>query len=128
MLTFQFIPYYEIENLPSENRITKLLDAVKNDKIVLLEGKLRSEEEAELIKRTMEQITEEFTGIELSVIKNSKSDDKFTKKIKSAMLNVLLGDRSGLTIIGPANIVKEIKQEPDKIQLYTNEKLKTKRK
>jgi len=27
-----------------------------------------------------------------------------------------------LTIIGPASIVKEIKKDPDKIQLLTNEK------
>jgi len=32
---------------------------------------------------------------------------------------LLLGNRSGLTIIGPANVVKEIKQDPDKIQLFT---------
>ena len=40
-------------------------------------------------------------------------------KLKARMVNFLLGNRSGLTIIGPANVVKEIKQDPDKIQLLT---------
>ncbi len=34
---------------------------------------------------------------------------------------MVLGDRQGMTIIGPANVVKEIKQDPDKIQLFTKE-------
>jgi hypothetical protein len=32
---------------------------------------------------------------------------------------MVLGDRRGMTIIGPANVVQEIKQDPDKIQLFT---------
>ena len=34
---------------------------------------------------------------------------------------MMLGDRQGLTIIGPATIVSEIKKNPDKIELYTKE-------
>ena len=44
------------------------------------------------------------------------------KKLKENLLNVLLGDRVGLTIIGPATLVKEIKQDPNKIQLMLQEK------
>ena len=44
MLTLQFVPYGEIENLSSKNRIEKLLDIVKQDKIVLLQGRLKPEE------------------------------------------------------------------------------------
>ena len=34
---------------------------------------------------------------------------------------MLLGDRQGLTVIGPATIVKEIKKDPNKIELLTKE-------
>jgi len=34
-------------------------------------------------------------------------------------INLLLGDRNGITIIGPASIVKEIKKDPNKIELLT---------
>ena len=41
---------------------------------------------------------------------------------------MLLGNRQGLTIIGPASIVKEIKQDPDKIQLLTKDVRRRKKK
>lgn len=121
MLTLQFIPYNEIEDLDSNKRIAKLLKAVKANKIVLMEGRLKSHEEAELIRRTMEEIDEDFKGIELSVVNTANMSSRFFKKIKALLVNMLLGDRHGLTIIGPAKIIKEIKQDPDKIQLLTKE-------
>ncbi len=124
MLTLQFIPHAEIEGLSSEKRINKLIKAAKSEKIVLLEGRLEAEEEAELIRKTMEQITDKFSGIELSVVRSSSLDKSFLKKVKSKLADFLLGNRYGFTIIGPANIVKEIKQDPGKIQLYTQDKKK----
>lgn len=123
MLTLQFIPRFEIEGLSSEKRINKLLRSVKQNKIVLLEGKLKSEEEAELIRRTMEEISEEFTGIELSVIRDGEIPGLF-QRVKNKFMKLLLGDRFGFTIIGPAKIVQEIKQDPDKIQLMISENTK----
>ncbi|MFH1668863.1 MAG: DUF2073 domain-containing protein [Candidatus Woesearchaeota archaeon] len=127
-LTLQFIPYIEIEGLSSIGRIRKLLNAVKEDKIVLLEGRLRKEEETELIKTTMEEINSEFKGIELAVIYPESHNMAFFRKAKQQFINVLLGDRQGLTIVGPASVVKEIKKDPNKIQLFTTDaKIKSKR-
>jgi hypothetical protein len=120
-LTLQFIPYAEIENLSSLGRIRKLLNAVKEDKIVLLEGRLKKEEETELIKTTMEEINSEFKGIELSVVYPAVQNDALFKKFKQQFINIMLGDRQGLTIIGPASVVKEIKKDPNKIQLFTTD-------
>jgi hypothetical protein len=36
------------------------------------------------------------------------------------MAKLLLGNREGVTIIGPASIVKEIKRDPNKVELLTN--------
>ncbi len=130
MLTLEFIPYREIEHLSSIGRIKKLLSIAKQNKIVLLEGRLRREEETELIKTTMEEIDEEFTGIELAVINPVNETDDLLKKIKTNLVNMLAGQRLGLTIIGPASVVTEIKKDPSKIQLLTREvnKLKLKKK
>lgn len=121
MLTLQFIPYQEIEDLPSQQRVDKLLQLVKNDRILVLEGRLKSEEEAELIKQTMESIDQKFTGIELSVIYPEQKGASLHKRLKQLLVNIVLGDRRGLTIVGPANVVKEIKQDPEKIQLFTKD-------
>jgi hypothetical protein len=120
-LTLEFIPYTEIENLSSLGRIRKILNTVKDSKIVLLEGRLKREEEAELIKTTMEEINSEFKGIELAVIYPGTQNLDFFKKMRVQFFNALLGDRQGLTIVGPASIVKEIKKDPNKIQLLTLE-------
>lgn len=127
MLTLQFIPYHELEGLNSEKRIAKVLKSVKANKIVLLEGRLRPEEEAELIQKTMSEINDQFKGIELSAINNTALQEGFLKKLKVKLVNLLLGNRQGLTIIGPAKIVKEIKQDPNKIQLFTEDLSKNKR-
>lgn len=120
-LTLQFIPYVEIESLSSLGRIRKLLNAVKEGKIVLLEGRLKKEEETELIKTTMEEINSDFKGIELAVIYPESQNADFFRKVKQNFINMLLGDRQGLTIVGPASIVKEIKKDPNKIQLFTSD-------
>ncbi len=119
MLTLQFVPYGDIEHLDSQGRITKLLDIVRDDKIVLMQGRLRPEEETLLIQRTMEQIADEFKGVEICTIFPQEKDLQFLKRIKKEMIKAILGNRDGITIIGPANIVKEIKRDINKIELFT---------
>ncbi len=121
MVTFQFIPYYEIESLGSAKRVNKILNIVKNNKIVIMEGKLSKQEEADLIEITMEEIKPSFTGIELSVINPEKDKLDGLQKIKHSLVNMLMGDRQGLTIIGPASVVKKIVNNPQKIELFTQE-------
>ena len=62
MVTLQFIPYTEIEELSSIGRIRKLLNIAKQNKIVLLQGRLKKDEETELIKATMEEICENVSS------------------------------------------------------------------
>jgi len=125
MVTLQIIPYTEIEGLSSLGRIRKLLNIAKQDKIVLLQGRLAKDEEAELIKVTMEEINKEFSGIELAVIDPSQSASlSGFDKFKSDFVSLLLGNRVGFTIIGPANVVKSIKKNPNKIELFTGEKVR----
>ncbi len=128
MITLEFVPYSEIEGLSSIGRIRKLLKIAKENKIVLLEGRLRKEEEAELIKTTMEEIDDEFKGIELAVIYPEQKDLNFLKRLRINLVNIVLGYRAGFTILGPASVVKEIKKDPRRIQLFTEDKLKRKEK
>jgi hypothetical protein len=128
MLTLQFVPYSEIEALNSSKRIKKLLGIVKDNNIVLLEGRLRKSEETDLIKKTMEEISEDFKGIELGVIFPDKKEMKFLSMLKDKFIKMMLGDRQGFTVIGPATIVKEIKQDPGKLQLLTQNEPRSRKK
>lgn len=121
MVTLQIVPYSEIEGLTSVGRIRKLLDVAKENKIALLQGRLKKEEETELIKATMEEVNKDFKGIELAVLDPAEEQTGGLGAIRKGFLNMLLGDRQGLTVIGPANVVKQIKQDPTKIELLTKE-------
>lgn len=128
MLTLQFVPYTEIEELGSARRVKKLIDIVKQNKIVLLEGRLKKEEETDLIAITMEEIDDKFKGIELAVINPEKKAENFFKGIRRGITSVLLGNRQGFTIIGPATVIKQIKKDPDKIELFTTDVKEKKKK
>ncbi len=120
MLTLQYVPHVEIKDLNSKDKINKLLRIVKTDRIVLMEGRLKPREETELIEQTMEQISKTFQGIEICTINSDKKEnEQFFTRLKLLFANILLGNRQGLTIIGPASIVKEIKRNPNKIELLT---------
>jgi len=126
MVTFQFIPYYEIEDLGSARRVKKLIDIVKSNKIVILQGRLKKEEETDLISIAMEEFGDKFKGIELAIINPEDKEQIGVKKLRNNFFKMILGNRQGLTIIGPASIVKDIKKDPTKIELLTKE-VKTKK-
>ncbi len=118
--TLQFLPYAEIKDLDSNNRIKKILEIIREDSILILQGKLKPEEESKLIKDTMNLIRgfESFKGVELAIVSNY-SDRNLIDKIKRNIVNLLYGgDLDVITIIGPATIVKEIKKNPKKIELF----------
>lgn len=118
----QFLPYSEIHHLNSDKRIKKILDIVLGNVILIIQGKLRPNEETRLIGDTMAMIghVKEFKGIELAVISGKEKLGLFGK-LKTGLANALSGgDLGAITIIGPATIVKDIKRNPKKIELMLN--------
>jgi hypothetical protein len=117
-LTIEFMPYSEIRNLESSERIKKILAIVLGNKIVILQGRLRPEEETRLIEDTMAMIghVKGFKGIELAVI-GTENKLSISKTIASNFAKILVGDTAAMTLIGPANIIKDIKRNPKKIEL-----------
>lgn len=118
-VTLDFVPYSEIRDLESGERIRKLLGVVLKNQIIILQGRLRPEEETRLIEDTMAMIghVKNFKGIELAVI-NSEENISVFRKFKEGIARFLIGgDVSSMTIIGPASVVKEIKKNPKKIEL-----------
>jgi hypothetical protein len=118
----QFMPYAEIRSSNSTERIKKILDIILGSNILILQGRLKPEEETRLIEDTMAMIghVKNFRGIELAVIGNG-GEIGFFGKMRSGIINALSGgDLGAITIIGPATVVKEIKRNPKKIELLLN--------
>ena len=121
--SIQFLPYREYGDLDSNERIKKILDIILGNNILILQGRLRSGEETRLIGDTMAMIghVENFNGIELAVIAGKGKDEGYFSKFKKGLANALAGgDLGAVTIIGPATIVKEVKRNPQKIELLLN--------
>ena len=117
-LTLSFMPYSEIRDIGTGERIKKILSIILSNKIIILQGRLRIDEETRLIEDTMAMIghVKNFKGIELAVI-DSNGGNGIMRKFTQGFAKMLVGDTSSMTIIGPASIVKDIKKNPKKIEL-----------
>ncbi len=119
-LSLHVIPFSEVQTLTISERVKKILNLVLGNKIVILHGRLRPEEEARLIEDTMALVDHlpGFRGIELAVIEPNLKNENMYVKFKHGIAKKLIGDNSSLTIIGPASVIKEIKRDPRKLELW----------
>lgn len=120
--SIQFLPYSEIRDLNSDERIKKILKIALGNNILILQGKLKPEEETRLIGDTMAMIehVKGFLGIELAVIAGDGNGGVFGKMKRNLIGMLSGGDLGAITIIGPATIVREIKRNPKKVELLLN--------
>jgi hypothetical protein len=125
------MPYREHSHLETDEKLKRILRVTKQQKILLMQGKLKPDEEARLIEETMGQITKEFAGISFCTINpsngNGKEQESFTTKLKNNIYNRTLGKRDFLTIIGPATLVREIRKNPTKIDLLLHQQTRRKK-
>lgn len=118
-LTLHFVPFSEIAKLRGLERIKKLLKIVLDNKVVVLQGRLRPEEESRLIEDTMIMIdnVKGFKGIELAVISGNSQEKNLFDKFRFGLAKAISGQQDAITIIGPASIVKEVKKDPTKLEI-----------
>jgi hypothetical protein len=114
-LKIKFIPY---EKFKKEN-VVDVMNELQKNTIILIDAKLKTEEETAVIKEALKRVTTTFTGIELGSIELSKkkSTTQFDR-IKNGIIEAIIGKKRGVTIIGPAKIVHKIKQDPEDLLLY----------
>ena len=118
-LTIHFMPYSEIAREDTISRIKKIMGLVLQQKIIILQGKLKSDEEARLIENSMTLIgnIKNFQGIEIATISGEGEHPGLFNKVRHNLARILVGEQDAITIIGPATVVKEITQDPKKIEL-----------
>jgi hypothetical protein len=117
MLTIQYLPYNQIESLSSQQRAQLILSLLKDNKMVVIDGRLKSTDESLLIRETMSIINESFNGVEIGVLRDHK-ERNWVQKIKYGLARILIGDRTGITIVGPAKIISELRQHPEHVELH----------
>jgi len=117
-LTIHFMPYSEIAKEDGLTRIKKLMGLILENKIIILQGRLKPEEETKLIETTMTLIgnLKGFQGVEISTLSGDDNQSAFDK-VRHNIARILVGEQDAITLIGPATFIKEIKKDPKKIEL-----------
>ena len=112
------MPYSEIAHEDAIGRIKKIMGLVLENRIIILQGRLKPEEETKLIENTMTLIgnIKGFQGVEIAGLSGDTEKTLFDK-VRHNIARILIGEQDAVTIIGPATIVKEIKRDPKKIEL-----------
>lgn len=118
-LTIHFMPYSEIAREDSIERIKKIMGIVLKNKIIILQGKLKSDEEARLIENSMTLIgnIEGFAGIEIASLSGDNENRTLFEGVRRNIARILVGEQDSITIIGPASVVREMKKDPEKVEL-----------
>lgn len=109
----EFIASSVLSGKTAGEKIHFILSNVKEGKIVVLEEPLTPQEEKQLISRTMARVTKNFPGIEVSSLGEPTATD-----LRARIIRLLGGKTSGLTVVGPSNLVKQVKRDPEKLRLW----------
>ncbi len=110
-LKMDFLSSTMLNSRTSMEKISMIVDRVKNGDLVVIEGGLTPEEEAELIETTMREIdVENFMGIDIYTLEKDKKS--FFGLSKSKIV--------GITIIGPANVMKAVKKKSNFLSMVAN--------
>jgi hypothetical protein len=111
MMRIKFVPYEKLKG-----NHAAVLEELKEGMIIVVDAKLSPREEAELIQETMRAISQRFAGIELGSVDFAHVDTG--GKLRSSLLEKLSGKKRGITLIGPAKLIRRIEQKPEELMLY----------
>jgi len=111
VLKMDFLSSSMLNSSTSMEKISMIVNRVKNGDLVVIEGGLTPEEEAELIEATMREIdVDNFMGIDIYTLEKDKKS--FFGLSKSKIV--------GITIIGPANVMKAVKKKSNFLSMIAN--------
>lgn len=118
-LTIHFMPSSEVQKNDTIALLKKIMGLVLDRRIIILQGKLKSDQEVKLIENSMTLIgnIKDFQGIEIATISGDNEGQTLFNKVRKNIAKILVGEQDVITIIGPASVVKEIKKDPKKIEL-----------
>ncbi len=110
-LKMDFLSSDALKDSSSMEKISMIVDRVKKGEVLVMEGGLEPEEEAELIETTMREIdVESFVGIDIYTLEKDETSFFGLSKKKTV----------GITIIGPANIMKQVKRKSNFLSMVAS--------
>ncbi len=122
-LKMDFISSATLNGKSEKNKINYILKKVKKGSVLVLDGVMKPAEEMNLIRETMRRVDDGFPGIEVCSLRKemkglkliferlSDGKEKFWNWVTHGPSKTDL--KTGMTLIGPAKIIKKIKKNPN---------------
>ena len=108
-ISFNLVSKQKIQEFSSSEKLSFILENVKEGRILVLEQGLTPIEQTSLIEQTMKEIDQDtFIGIEMEGYGEEKPS--FFQKVLG------LAKRPRMTIIGPASLLKMVHKDNDLIE------------
>ncbi len=109
-ISINLVSKQKLDKLSSQEKLDFILREIRQGKVLVLEQGLTPLEQTALIEKTMKEIEEDaFIGIEM---------DGYLREDKATLFKRLFGviRKPGLTVIGPADLIKTIRKDENIIQ------------
>lgn len=117
----EFIQSTQLDSMAQTEKVTTIIEKVKDEKIIVLESGLDPEEQSKLVEMTMNSIdpSNDFTGISIETPKKKKKTEKsrFRKMVSKATGS---DSNNSITVIGPSNRIETLKKDEDQLSTLFN--------
>ncbi|MDY6789576.1 MAG: DUF2073 domain-containing protein [Candidatus Nanohaloarchaea archaeon] len=110
----EFIGKERLEKQPFKDKLEMVLEEVRDGKILILENPLTPDEKKQLIKSAMENIDDDFPGIEFS---SMETEDIIDQVINNVYQFLGRDRRRGLTIVGNSEVMEKVKEDKGSVSL-----------
>ncbi len=113
-VTIEFLSKEKLNTEDFSDKLDLVLEKVKDDAVLVLEEAWMPEEKRELIQKSMEEIDEDFPGVEFMGLDSGNSR---LQKAKNVIYSKVLKEeyRRGITIVGNSRVMDKIKEERDSV-------------
>lgn len=113
-VTIEFLSRDKLASNNFEEKLQLILEKVRDDAVLVLEESWTPEEKRELIQNSMQEVNEEFPGVEFMGLAGEPSK---VSKAKRLFFQKVLNEeyRRGLTIVGNSRVMEKIKEEKDTV-------------
>ncbi|MDD5317556.1 MAG: DUF2073 domain-containing protein [Candidatus ainarchaeum sp.] len=123
MIEIEFLSAEVLSQQPGAKKIEFLVGNLRKGKILVLEDPLSLGEETRLIEATMKKVSPNFPGIEIGTLGGTVigNGGEF-RSLRESIIRMLGGKPRGLTVIGPSQLVQQIKKDPESLSWRAGEK------
>jgi hypothetical protein len=113
-VTIEFLSRDKLSSKEFEDKLEVVLEKVRDNSVLVLEESWTPEEKRELIQNSMEEVDDDFPGVEFMGL--DSAENRFDQ-LRNMFYEKVLDQkyRKGLTIVGNSRVMDKIKEERDTV-------------